>query len=597
MTLVLLADALRTGSLAILATVLQASLEAAAVATGVFVICRAMPALPARVRVWMWWLVCAKLLVGVLPVPSVPLALMPPPIAVWGAGVAADDGRMPRQPPPVAAHPPGRFQAEPQTQGQAKGQTRGQPQGEAPLETPRQAHSAAADLTPITIPYSALWPTLLVCAWLGVIALHAAGLVRALGRVRYLRRHTEPAPAAVVMRLAQLVRAFRLAVRPGVFASRLTAVPLLTGIFRPTILLPAATQSGLSRNELDLVLGHELAHVRRGDLVWGWVPVIAGRLFFFHPLARLAAREYLAAREEACDAEVLQTVDVEPAEYGRLLVKIGVATTDDVLAAAGSSPTFAMLKRRLIMLDCSRTPASRWWWTLAGATAVLLPLTLVAQPVVPRVPAAPVHVLAVLSGSPAVMPPRGVPPAPPVPPEVPAVPVVTAADDQDVAPPPPPPAAPAAPVAPVPQLPPVAVAPPAPPVPPSPAAAPAPPTPPVPPASPSRRTRDHDSPWVLLEPGSHNVMAGSQADREAAQKHRRAGDDTLLWFRRHGVEYVSRDAATLQAVRDAFVPVQVVGDEMGRGGQRMGARGGAQGALGAQQGELGARQGTSSRPR
>ena len=100
----------------------------------------------------------------------------------------------------------------------------------------------------------------------------------------------------------------------------------------------------------------------------------------------MAAREYLAAREEACDAEVLQTLDAAPADYGQLLVKLGVATTDDVLAAAGSSPTFAMLKRRLIMLDRSRTPASRWWWTLAGATAVLVPLTLVAQPAPPAAP-------------------------------------------------------------------------------------------------------------------------------------------------------------------------------------------------------------------
>ncbi len=222
--------------------------------------------------------------------------------------------------------------------------------------------------------------------WLALAGLQALQLWRALGNARHLRRHAEPAPARVVSRAAQLVRAFALPVMPKVLASRLTAVPLITGTVRPAILLPAASHALLSRTELDLVLGHELAHVRRGDLVWGWVPAIASRLFFFHPLARLAVREYLAAREEACDAEVLQTLDAAPADYGQLLVKLGVATTDDVLAAAGSSPTFEMLKRRLIMLDRSRTPASRWWWTLAGATAVLLPLTLAAQPV-PPVPA------------------------------------------------------------------------------------------------------------------------------------------------------------------------------------------------------------------
>ncbi len=78
-----------------LGTLLQASFEAAVVAAGVFVLCRALPGLPARVRVWMWWLVCAKLLVGVLPVPSVPLAVVPVRAALWSDGPALTAVRLP----------------------------------------------------------------------------------------------------------------------------------------------------------------------------------------------------------------------------------------------------------------------------------------------------------------------------------------------------------------------------------------------------------------------------------------------------------------------------------------------------------------------
>lgn len=356
MTLVLLVDTLRTGSLALLLTLLRASVEATIVAGVVWGLCRTVPTLPAAVRVWLWWLVSLKLVVGLMPVPAVPLEWLPPALATWTVS---------------------RTEVAPSLHVSRT----------LPLTTTPRASvlvvPGSREAAPVSIPYASFWPLALVLGWLALSGLQALQLWRALGNARHLRRHAEPAPARVVSRAAQLVRAFALPVMPKVLASRLTAVPLITGTVRPAILLPAASHALLSRTELDLVLGHELAHVRRGDLVWGWVPAIASRLFFFHPLARLAGREYLAAREEACDAEVLQTLDAAPADYGQLLVKLGVATTDDVLAAAGSSPTFEMLKRRLIMLDRSRTPASRWWWTLAGATAVLLPLTLAAQPVPP----------------------------------------------------------------------------------------------------------------------------------------------------------------------------------------------------------------------
>ena len=85
MTLVLLVDTLRTGSLALLLTLLRASVEAAIVAGVVWGLCRAVPTLPAAVRVWLWWLVSLKLVVGLMPVPAVPLPWLPPTLATWTA--------------------------------------------------------------------------------------------------------------------------------------------------------------------------------------------------------------------------------------------------------------------------------------------------------------------------------------------------------------------------------------------------------------------------------------------------------------------------------------------------------------------------------
>ena len=142
-----------------------------------------------------------------------------------------------------------------------------------------------------------------------------------------------------------------------------------------------------------MALCHELVHLRRGDLWLGWVPALAERLFFFHPLAALAAREYALAREAACDAEVLRVLGLAPAPYGRLLLRLGVAPRGGALAAAGAASSIANLKRRLQMLEqapqASNHRRNRWpARCLVGLAAllVLVPFRLVGQPASPSAP-------------------------------------------------------------------------------------------------------------------------------------------------------------------------------------------------------------------
>jgi hypothetical protein len=130
-----------------------------------------------------------------------------------------------------------------------------------------------------------------------------------------------------------------------------------------------------------MTLCHELIHIRRHDLVRGWVPAIAERLFFFHPLARLAAREYLTSREAACDAAVVRALDVSPTDYGRMLVRLGVAVTQPAFAAGGSPSSMSSLRRRLEMLQHTVSPETsrRWKWLIAAMVCALIPLHLVAR--------------------------------------------------------------------------------------------------------------------------------------------------------------------------------------------------------------------------
>ena len=84
----------------------------------------------------------------------------------------------------------------------------------------------------------------------------------------------------------------------------------------PVVLIPRSGLERLTPAEVSMTLCHELVHLRRNDLWLGWVPALAHRIFFFHPLAALAAREYAIAREAACDAEVLRSWGRRPRPTG-----------------------------------------------------------------------------------------------------------------------------------------------------------------------------------------------------------------------------------------------------------------------------------------
>ena len=132
--------------------------------------------------------------------------------------------------------------------------------------------------------------------------------------------------------------------------------PLVTGLLKPVVVLPAEQLLVMSDRQQQMTLCHELVHLKRSDLWLGCLPALAERLFFFHPGPHVASREYLFWREAACDAAVLETLGAAPQEYGRLLLDLGVARRGTTLAAAGAPWSVSILKRRIVML---RDPSTR----------------------------------------------------------------------------------------------------------------------------------------------------------------------------------------------------------------------------------------------
>ena len=302
--------------------------------------------IPPAVQAWLWWLACARLIVALLPIPAVSLPFLP---ADTGAVISG----MPVSTSPAAI-------------------------AIAQVPERRPAGEVAG---PAPAPVS--WVTALLALWFVGIALHAARVGGEYVHVRRIVRRSAPASVESTRAANRVAARFGMVRVPEVRSSADIATPQTLGVRRPIVLLPADADAALSSSERAMVLAHELMHVRRRDVALGWVPAVAERLFFFHPLARLAAREYLVAREAACDAGAIEALGIAPARYGEMLVAIGVHRPVASFAASSGAWSSSSLKRRLEMLQYSRrqrvSTFARWSFAVA-ACACLMPFQLVARP-------------------------------------------------------------------------------------------------------------------------------------------------------------------------------------------------------------------------
>src|SRR5205823_42031 len=123
----------------------------------------------------------------------------------------------------------------------------------------------------------------------------------------------------------------------------------------PTLVLPCGLIGALDPFQWRQVLLHELAHIKRGDLLWGWVPEIARLLYWFHPVAHWAANRIRLERELACDAIAMAHGGLDAAGYAAILVQVvSHASQPQILKAA-----VACARRRGRMEGASRPQGTR----------------------------------------------------------------------------------------------------------------------------------------------------------------------------------------------------------------------------------------------
>lgn len=130
--------------------------------------------------------------------------------------------------------------------------------------------------------------------------------------------------------------------------------PAVIGIWRPTILLPAAAAERWSLDELEPVLLHELAHVKRWDLLVNLVQTIIQAAYFFHPLVWLVNARIRQERELVCDDLAVLHSGGRCKRYSQSFVRVLEETSDDApfleVAGVGMTERRKPLARRIVRM-------------------------------------------------------------------------------------------------------------------------------------------------------------------------------------------------------------------------------------------------------
>ena len=164
----------------------------------------------------------------------------------------------------------------------------------------------------------------LMLVWLpGVLVL--TGWLRL--RFRQLRRahigkvDSEELPEWFEELVTDAAKKLRLGRVPEVVLSRSVVSPAVFGVVRPVLLMPAANVKELSRKEIEHVLLHELAHIKRGDLKIHAVYMVLQIIYWFNPLLWLVRRQLQHLRELCCDATVARILREKTADYRETILE------------------------------------------------------------------------------------------------------------------------------------------------------------------------------------------------------------------------------------------------------------------------------------
>ncbi len=191
---------------------------------------------------------------------------------------------------------------------------------------------------------------------------------------RLKRRMVKQVDYMLGSKLKVLAEKLRVKQTVQLMESALVQIPTVVGWLRPVILLPASALTGLSSEQLEAILAHELAHIRRCDYLINILQTIVEILGFYHPAVWWVSHKIRAERENCCD-DLAVSISGDRVCYARALTSMEEirAGRGQLAVAAGGGNLFRRIYR-LLSKDSTEKTGFSW---IPATTAILLILALV----------------------------------------------------------------------------------------------------------------------------------------------------------------------------------------------------------------------------
>jgi len=363
--------------------------------------CRVWPKMPASLRPWLWRLAYGRLLLALLWATPIELPLLPTPTGSPRSGTLQHTNPLPTSPsnqnPTVSVNSSQRGDTTINNDAPAHSATDANPvRRRAGVTNSRHRVSQDSGLgSPVaarsTSSVSFHLSSGLFFLWLAGTCYCFGSLCRQWRQTRKLRGSSQLLnDAGLTAFCADLCQQLGVKQSPLLLQGNVQT-PLLTGVRSVAIILPHGLAPEYSHRELLWILTHEIAHLKRRDLCWNWLLAGVQSVFFFHPFARWAEREWHLAQEMACDELTMSLMQDHRSEYGAVLLKIAAQSHHAGRAAlvVGVVESYQTLRRRLLAMQTARSLSRRGLVIAAAPLTLFATLGCVPWRIVQQSPAAP----------------------------------------------------------------------------------------------------------------------------------------------------------------------------------------------------------------
>ena len=219
--------------------------------------------------------------------------------------------------------------------------------------------------------------SIVVAIWFIGLVLLAIRMITGFLYTRKLkRRRLVELEAKIQEIIAEYANRLNIRRKVEAFLSPLVKTPVTFGTFKPLILFPIATFTGLSTKDVEAIIAHELAHIVRHDYLFNIFQSIIETLFFYHPAVWMISRQIRNERENSCD-NIAINITGDKNAYIKSLAKVQISQMEHEHLAMAFAASKGGILQRIKRLQTQVAMNTNFTEKLIAIFVVAIGLTLV----------------------------------------------------------------------------------------------------------------------------------------------------------------------------------------------------------------------------